>query len=293
MGRLLKSLFICGGTSYQKFDNNDVKSDYLCYKCENCGHQGTVKPERLTLVDPTNDSDESDNDDARKLNNCKNVENHKNSLRLVNNLGTSWTRRNLLMQRLHYKDQSHEQQQQLHRQKCIEDNDQLVASPWFQEGLSRDITSEILSERPEGSFVVRQSTSRPDCFALSVRVPSGSIAHYLINAVQSAEQSFYRIQGSKKMFRSLVSLVIHHSVMAENLPCPLLIDHSGAWIRNDGSTSLAGNNSDNSSGICLDNHSRDHDFADTDLDDYSNLMMTLRKSISSSTSDVSSMTSID
>ena len=100
-------------------------------------------------------------------------------------------------------------------------------------------------------------------------------------------------QGSKKMFRSLVSLVIHHSVMAENLPCPLLIDHSGAWIRNDGSTSLAGNNSDNSSGICLDNHSRDHDFADTDLDDYSNLMMTLRKSISSSTSDVSSMTSID
>ena len=47
------------------------------------------QPERLTLVDGgiTNDSDESDNDDARKLNNCKNVENHKNSLRLVNNLG--------------------------------------------------------------------------------------------------------------------------------------------------------------------------------------------------------------
>ena len=43
MGRLLKSLFICGGTSYQKFDNNIDKSDYLCYKCENCGHQGTVK----------------------------------------------------------------------------------------------------------------------------------------------------------------------------------------------------------------------------------------------------------
>ena len=47
------------------------------------------QPERLTLVDGgiANDSDESDNDDARKLNNCKNVENHKNSLRLVNNLG--------------------------------------------------------------------------------------------------------------------------------------------------------------------------------------------------------------
>lgn len=315
MGRLLKSLFICGGTSYQKFDNNIDKSDYLCYKCENCGHQGTVKPERLTLVDGgiTNDSDESDNDDARKLNNCKNVENHKNSLRLVNNLGTSWTRRNLLMQRLHHKDQQQSQQQlQNNRQKCIEDNDQLVASPWFQEGLSRDITSEILSERPEGSFVVRQSTSRPDCFALSVRVPNGSISHYLINAVQCTEQSFYRIQGSKKMFRSLVSLVIHHSVMAENLPCPLLIDHAGSWIRNPAGPCTAAHGSgcqagqrapgcphgpaDTSAGngcAGLDNHSRDHDFADTDLDDYSNLVMTLRKSISSSTSDVSSLTSLD
>ena len=64
----------------------------------------------------------------------------------------------------------------------------------------RDITSEILSERPEGSFVVRQSTSRPDCFALSVRVPNGSIAHYLINAVQCTEQSFYRIQVLKNFF---------------------------------------------------------------------------------------------
>ena len=49
MGRLLKSLFICGGTSYQKFDNNIDKSDYLCYKCENCGHQGTVKVRLHTI----------------------------------------------------------------------------------------------------------------------------------------------------------------------------------------------------------------------------------------------------
>ena len=41
------------------------------------------------------------------------------------------------------------------------------------------------------------------------------------------------------------------------------------------------------------NHSnREHDFADTDLADYSNLVMTLRKSISSSTSDISSLTSV-
>ena len=75
----------------------------------------------------------------------------------------------------------------------------------------------------------------------------------------------------------MVSLVIHHSVMAENLPCPLLIDHQGSWKESE---------------TCEDGEGEDqifgnHDFADTDLDDYSNLVMTLRKSISSSTSDIS------
>ena len=67
----------------------------------------------------------------------------------------------------------------------------------------------------------------------------------------------------------MVSLVIHHSVMPENLPCPLLIDQFSA----------------------LEDGDNNRDF--TDLDDYSNLVMTLRKSISSSTSDVSSLTSLD
>ena len=34
------------------------------------------------------------------------------------------------------------------------------------------------------------------------------------------------LQDSKKMFQSLVSLVIHHSVMPECLPCPLILSHS-------------------------------------------------------------------
>ena len=42
--------------------------------------------------------------------------------------GTSWTRLNLLMQRLHHKDQQQSQQQlQNNRQKCIEENDQFLA----------------------------------------------------------------------------------------------------------------------------------------------------------------------
>ena len=97
--------------------------------------------------------------------------------------------------------------------------------------------------------------------------------------------SFF-FQDSKKMFQSLVSLVIHHSVMPECLPCPLVLNLGESSSHEQFSKScqilLHGNSHNN----------RDHDFADTDLADYSNLVMTLRKSISSSTSDIS-LTSVD
>ena len=65
--------------------------------------------------------------------------------------------------------------------------------------------------------------------------------------------------------------------MPENLPCALLIEHPNQeWKNNE---------------EFIENH-HDRDFADTDLDDYSNLVLTLRKSISSSTSDIS-LTSMD
>ena len=48
----------------------------------------------------------------------------------------------------------------------------------------REIALEILNHEPIGSFLVRNSTSKPGCFALSLRVPkdfqSTGIAHYLI-----------------------------------------------------------------------------------------------------------------
>ena len=65
--------------------------------------------------------------------------------------------------------------------------------------------------------------------------------------------------------------------MPENLPCALLIEHPHQEWKNNGEE-------------FIENH--DRDFADTDLDDYSNLVLTLRKSISSSTSDIS-LTSMD
>lgn len=43
---------------------------------------------------------------------------------------------------------------------------------------------EVLSQEPVGAFMVRESTSKPGCYALSLRVPRdftvSGIAHYLI-----------------------------------------------------------------------------------------------------------------
>lgn len=59
----------------------------------------------------------------------------------------------------------------------------LKGAPWFQAGLPREISLEILSRQSPGAFLVRQSESKMGCFALSLRVPPPSpckVAHYLI-----------------------------------------------------------------------------------------------------------------
>ena len=49
---------------------------------------------------------------------------------------------------------------------------------------NREIALEVLSREPVGAFMVRESTSKPGCYALSLRVPRdftvSGIAHYLI-----------------------------------------------------------------------------------------------------------------
>lgn len=49
---------------------------------------------------------------------------------------------------------------------------------------NREIALEVLSHEPVGAFMVRESTSKPGCYALSLRVPRdftvSGIAHYLI-----------------------------------------------------------------------------------------------------------------
>ncbi|XP_016981385.1 uncharacterized protein LOC108046289 isoform X2 [Drosophila rhopaloa] len=91
---------------------------------------------------------------------------------------------------------------------------------WYQAGISRDIAVEVLQSKSPGAFLVRKSSSKPGCYALTLRVPSPpgpKIANYII--LRSPRG--YKIKGFRKEFSSLKALITHHSVMPELLPVPL------------------------------------------------------------------------
>lgn len=100
--------------------------------------------------------------------------------------------------------------------------DELKEAPWFQAGLPRKISLDILLQQPPGSFLVRQSESHKKCFVLSLRVPPlepPKLAHYLIEKPRRG----FIIKGFSKEFSSIKSLIVHHSVLKEQLPTPLLL----------------------------------------------------------------------
>uniref|UniRef100_A0A336MM69 CSON003583 protein n=1 Tax=Culicoides sonorensis TaxID=179676 RepID=A0A336MM69_CULSO len=102
---------------------------------------------------------------------------------------------------------------------AVEEND-LRSAAWYQEGLPREISLEVLAQQPPGAFLVRRSASKTGCFALSVRIPSPpgpKVAHYLILRTSRG----YKIKGFTKEFSTLRALITHHSVMPEMLPVPL------------------------------------------------------------------------
>ncbi|KAJ8956532.1 hypothetical protein NQ318_019253 [Aromia moschata] len=133
---------------------------------------------------------------------------------------------------------------------------ELRLAPWFQAGIPREIALEILGHEPVGAFMVRESTSKPGCFALSLRVPRSfqptGIAHYLIVRANKG----YKIKGFTKEFTSLTSLITHHSVMPELLPCPLSLSrYHPSFVKSDSK----------------------RDFADIDLDPDYNTLADFRK----------------
>ncbi|XP_041377985.1 uncharacterized protein LOC121390269 [Gigantopelta aegis] len=102
----------------------------------------------------------------------------------------------------------------------IED-ESLRHAPWYQAGIPREIALEILQQEDVGSFIVRDSTTHPGCFALSVRVPkfenANGISHYLVLKTQRG----VKLKGLDKEWSNLTALVTHHTVMREMLPCTL------------------------------------------------------------------------
>uniref|UniRef100_A0A182J2L5 SH2 domain-containing protein n=1 Tax=Anopheles atroparvus TaxID=41427 RepID=A0A182J2L5_ANOAO len=101
-----------------------------------------------------------------------------------------------------------------------EDSEQLDRASWFQAGLPRELSLEVLTQQSPGAFLVRRSATKHGCFALSLRVPPGpgpKVVHYLIMKTERG----YKIKGFTKEFSSLRALITHHSVMPEMLPVPL------------------------------------------------------------------------
>ncbi|KAM7540805.1 hypothetical protein Aperf_G00000042049 [Anoplocephala perfoliata] len=128
-----------------------------------------------------------------------------------------------------------------------------VSAPWYQPHIPRELALEMLSRQPPGSFVVRDSGTHYNCYALSVRVgensssnvhsvsdrclsadmalqpnhrsvatnndcSGGTISHYLIQRTATG----VRLKGLEKEWPSLSCLILHLTVMPEMLPCPLL-----------------------------------------------------------------------
>ncbi|KAF8567323.1 hypothetical protein P879_08299 [Paragonimus westermani] len=137
----------------------------------------------------------------------------------------------------------------------------LAHAPWYQPRVPREVALELLSLQPPGSFVIRDSGSHPNCYALSVRFGEGSgrcalsrksplpavvrhgsnrescmfpsyphsltggISHFLI---QRTTRGGVRLKGLDKEWPSLACLVLHLTVMPEMLPCPLRLPKAAA-----------------------------------------------------------------
>ncbi|CAF0807857.1 unnamed protein product [Rotaria sordida] len=96
-------------------------------------------------------------------------------------------------------------------------------TPWLHENITREAVEDALSCRSIGSFLVRRPTSitSTNTYVLSIRVPKymkrSCVVHYLIDQ----DSDGYRLRGTKKVFPTLNSFIVHHSIVAENLPVVL------------------------------------------------------------------------
>ncbi|XP_012945933.1 tensin-4, partial [Aplysia californica] len=91
-----------------------------------------------------------------------------------------------------------------------------------------------------GSFLVRDSSTHPGCYVLSVRVPKyenpAEVSHYLILRTHRG----VKLKGLDKEWSTLPALVTHHTVMREMLPCTLRLPKVKGTAKNAAAQSHGG-----------------------------------------------------
>ena len=137
----------------------------------------------------------------------------------------------------------------------------LKDSEWYQPGFSRSIAEEILQNRPVGSFFVRDSTSHPGSFVMTMKVGK------LIKETQSMNylivkdrDGLYKIKGFSNIFPGLTYLVAHYSSIEEDIPCRLILSSDNPLFGPQGGAKDDGKGQ-------LDENELDYLLLDEDCDD--------------------------
>eukprot|EP00037_Helgoeca_nana_P018590 m.177655 g.177655 ORF g.177655 m.177655 type:complete len:562 (+) comp24497_c0_seq2:2263-3948(+) len=103
-----------------------------------------------------------------------------------------------------------------------EDHGDLAAHAWFQAGIPREIAMELLEKEDEGSFVVRESSSQPGNFALTMK-GGGLMHHFIVRKVPTGYVLGSEDQGQMP-FSDLGTLIIAYAKNKGCLPCCLNLD---------------------------------------------------------------------
>ncbi|KAA0200920.1 Tyrosine-protein kinase [Fasciolopsis buskii] len=93
----------------------------------------------------------------------------------------------------------------------------LDAEKWYHGAIQRSYAEYLLNSGITGSFLVRESESKPGQLTISLRY-EGRIYHYRINRDDGG--LFYVTESTK--FSSITDLVRHHEKQADGLACTLL-----------------------------------------------------------------------
>ena len=106
-----------------------------------------------------------------------------------------------------------------------EDDDNLEAKPWFHRNITRAEAELLLGSGINGSFLVRESESKPGHFSISLRY-DGRTLHYCIHT-DAERKLFYVDPGST--FETISELVAHYSKEPDGFPTTLTPHAPDQW----------------------------------------------------------------